>query len=65
MENSGELSGKFCSKLGTNVMVVSKTDENGTVQRQCLSSHLCRSDGGMRCDMAKIEKENKINNIIN
>ena len=40
-ENGGELSGKYCSKLGTNVMVLKTVTENGE-QRRCLSSHLCR-----------------------
>lgn len=63
-ENGGELSGKYCSKLGTNVMVLKTITENGE-QRRCLSSHLCRADGEKPCDMTYYEKEIKTNqNII-
>lgn len=62
MENAGgELSGKYCSKLGTNVMVISTKTENGETVRHCLSSHLCHSGEKKACDMAKTLKEIKKN----
>ena len=60
-EKSGELSGKYCSKLGTSVMVISTEDENGGTKRLCLSSHLCHSDERKTCDVAEIQKEIKNN----
>ena len=60
-ENGGELSGKYCSKLGTNVMVLKTVTDKGEEQRRCLSSHLCHADGEKPCDMAVYEKEKKNN----
>ena len=62
MENAGgELSGKYCSKLGTNVMVISTKTESGETVRRCLSSHLCHSDKKKACDMAEAQREIKNN----
>ena len=62
MENAGgELSGKYCSKLGTNVMVIKTKTESGETRRLCLSSHLCHSDVKKACDMAKNQNEIKNN----
>lgn len=59
-ENGGELSGKYCSKLGTNVMVLKNVTESGE-QRRCLSSHLCCGSGEKPCDVTYYEKEIKNN----
>jgi|GEM_PF-1313018 len=46
-----DISGKYCSNLGTDVIVMSTTDKNGNLQTRCLSSHLCRSDERMKCSV--------------
>lgn len=61
-ENSnGDISGKYCSNLGTDVVVISTTDENGVRRQKCLSSHLCRKDERMKCSVSGIENEIKTN----
>ena len=62
MENiDGELSGKYCSKLGTSVMVLKTTKDGNKTERRCLSSHLCHSDERKSCDVSQIQKEIKNN----
>lgn len=47
----GELSGKYCSRLGSDVMILSLREKNGNTERRCLSSHLCRKDQRMECGL--------------
>ncbi len=64
----GDISGKYCSNLGTDVVVMSTTDKNGVLHRKCLSSHLCRNDERMKCSVAGAENKNETNfksNIYN
>ena len=65
----GELSGKFCSKLGCDVLVYHTADENGNETGRCLSSHLCRSDERRICSSSdyatKKEKNENINQEVN
>ena len=65
----GELSGKYCSKLGCDVLVYRTSDESGNKTCGCLSSHLCRADERLVCTsygyVMKKEKNEKINQEVN
>ena len=56
---TGELSGKYCSKLGANVLVLTGSGENGSERRMCLSSHLC--GGEVHACSFSDQKENNKN----
>lgn len=58
---AGELSGKHCSKLGADVMVLTGVDSNGNEQKTCLSAHLCRGDDRKTCGSIYEEIKNDKN----
>lgn len=60
---NAELSGKYCSRLGADVMVISGVDGQGNERHTCLSSHLCRCDERKSC--GTYHDENKNNQNIN
>lgn len=49
--SSAELSGKYCSHLGSDVFVVSHKSNDGRIVRECLSSHLCHTDERICCGL--------------
>ena len=49
--SSAELSGKYCSHLGSDVFVVSHKSNDGLITRECLSSHLCHADERICCGL--------------
>ena len=49
--SSMELSGKYCSYLGSDVFVVSHKSNDGRITRECLSSHLCHADERICCGL--------------
>lgn len=63
--SNGELSGKYCSRLGSNVMILSSKDKNGKVDSRCLSSHLCQADHRIECGLGRESAANTNINMQN
>ena len=57
---NAEFSGKYCQKLGCDVVICREPDDDGNERSRCLSSHLCREDERMVCGTSGyiMKKEN-------